>query len=166
MLPGSGRKYLEIASVEGHQRGPGLSWPELAGVAARQPDPVRRAQTLLLLAPAFGDAAALGDAAADTPAHDDRGALERDAPQRLGASEAVESEAVALLSAAMRTLGAPDESATAVVASRAVSDDALFWGPVHWVAGAPESDYASRNPASAYALPDADRKLLGSLLAP
>ncbi|MFF5076412.1 hypothetical protein ACFY36_05130 [Actinoplanes sp. NPDC000266] len=75
VLPGGGAKAVPIAAIDGHQTGPGLSWPELAGVAARQDDPIRRAQALLLLAPAFGDAAA------DTP------------------------EAVALFAGAMRTLG-------------------------------------------------------------
>ncbi len=58
VLPGPGRKAIEIAGLDGHQRGPGISWPELAAVAARQPGPVRQAQVLLLLAPAFGDEAA------------------------------------------------------------------------------------------------------------
>ncbi|GAA2348611.1 hypothetical protein [Dactylosporangium salmoneum] len=81
VLPGSGRKVIEIAGLEGHQRGPGLSWPELVAVADRQPGRVRRAQTLLLLAPAFGDEAA------DTP------------------------DAVSALSDAMRTLGATGDTA-------------------------------------------------------
>ncbi|MEV4135668.1 hypothetical protein AB0J72_26270 [Dactylosporangium sp. NPDC049742] len=74
-------QFIEIAGLEGHQRGPGLSWPELVAVAGRQPDRVRRAQTLLLLAPAFGDEAA------DTP------------------------DAVSVLSDAMRTLGATGDTA-------------------------------------------------------
>jgi hypothetical protein len=80
VLPGAGRKFIEIASLEGHQRGPGLSWPELVAAAGRQPDQVRRAQTLLLLAPAFGDATA------DTP------------------------DAVSTLSEAMRALGATGDT--------------------------------------------------------
>ncbi|TDC37215.1 hypothetical protein E1211_11025 [Micromonospora sp. 15K316] len=76
VLPNGGRDAIEIAGLDGHQRGPGLSWAELAAVAGRQRNPARRAQTLLLLAPAFGDEAA------DTP------------------------DAVALLVKAMRTLGA------------------------------------------------------------
>jgi hypothetical protein len=83
VLPGGGAEAIPIAAIDGHQTGPGLSWPELAGVAARQPDPVRRARALLLLAPAFGDAAA------DTP------------------------EAVALVAEAMRALGATGDVAAA-----------------------------------------------------
>lgn len=80
VLPGSGRKAIEIASLEGHQRGPGISWPELVAAAERQPDRVRRAQVLLLLAPA------LGDEAAGTPA------------------------ARSVLAEAMRTLGAAEDT--------------------------------------------------------
>lgn len=78
ILPGPGRKAIEIASLEGHQRGPGISWPELVAAADRQPDQVRRAQVLLLLSPA------LGDEAADTP--DARSALS-EAMRTLGAVE-------------------------------------------------------------------------------
>lgn len=85
--PEPDRKVIEIASLEGHYRGPGLSWPELVAVAGHQHDRLRRAQALLLLAPAFGDEAA-GTA-----------------------------DAASVLAEAMRTLGAPgDTTALATLA--------------------------------------------------
>ncbi|MBF5031419.1 hypothetical protein IRY44_16870 [Micromonospora sp. ANENR4] len=134
VLPGGGRDAIEIAALDGHQTGPGLSWTDLVAVAGRQPDPVRRAQTLMLLAPAFGDKAA------DTP------------------------DAVVLLAAAMRTLGATGD--TERVAAAAVSDEVHFWGHVLWAAGVPGSEYAPRNPESVFALPEASRWLVTQLLAP
>jgi hypothetical protein len=57
--PDRSRETL-LAAIEGHQSGPGLSWPDLLSVADRVPpdaegvrDPDHR---LLLLLPAFGDA--------------------------------------------------------------------------------------------------------------
>jgi hypothetical protein len=47
-------EWVEIASIEGHFRGPGLSWPELARVGRRQRSE-DQARTLLLLAPILGD---------------------------------------------------------------------------------------------------------------
>lgn len=47
-------EWIEIASIEGHFRGPGLSWPELSSVSRRQRAD-HRARTLLLLAPILGD---------------------------------------------------------------------------------------------------------------
>ncbi|WP_328473834.1 hypothetical protein OHA21_13570 [Actinoplanes sp. NBC_00393] len=134
VLPGGGRDAIEIAALDGHQTGPGLSWPELQGIAARQADPVRRAETLLLLAPAFGDEAA------DTP------------------------QAVALFAEAMRTLGATGD--VEKVAAAAVSDEVDFWGHLRWQDGAPDCDYAPRNPDSVFALPEASRRLVTALLAP
>jgi hypothetical protein len=47
---------LELASVSGHQWGPGLRWPELRGIArAAAPDRLAVARRLLLLAPILGD---------------------------------------------------------------------------------------------------------------
>ncbi len=46
--------WIEIANIEGHFRGPGISWPELVRVSRRQP-PEEQARTLLLLAPILGD---------------------------------------------------------------------------------------------------------------
>ena len=46
--------WIEIASIEGHFRGPGLSWPEAIRVSHRQ-RPEDQARTLLLLAPILGD---------------------------------------------------------------------------------------------------------------
>ncbi|WP_106319987.1 hypothetical protein [Actinoplanes italicus] len=134
VLPGGGAEAIPIAAIDGHQTGPGLSWPELAGVAARQEDPVRRAQALLLLAPAFGDAAA------DNP------------------------EAIALVSGAMRVLGATGDVEAA--ASMLVSDEVDFWGHVEWDAGVPDSDLAPRNPGSYFALVEAERLQVIQLLTP
>jgi hypothetical protein len=134
VLPGGGAEAIPIAAIDGHQTGPGLSWPELAGIAARQADPVRRAQALLLLAPAFGDAAA------DNP------------------------EAVALITGAMRTLGATGDVETA--AAMLVSDEVDFWGHVAWAAGVPDSDLAPRNPGSYFARAEAERLQVIRLLAP
>jgi hypothetical protein len=62
--PGAGGPTT-LASIEGHHRGPGLSWPGLTAVADSAPpgadgirDPALR---LLLLLPAFADAHALGE---------------------------------------------------------------------------------------------------------
>ncbi|BEL04500.1 hypothetical protein Q0Z83_026910 [Actinoplanes sichuanensis] len=134
VLPGGGRPAIEVAGLDGHQRGPAFTWAELAGVAARQPDHIRRAQALLLLAPAFGDDTA------DTP------------------------EARSALSGAMRTLGASGD--TSELAALAVSDEVVFWGHVPWAAGVPDLDYAPRNPAGAFALPEAVRQLVAELLVP
>ncbi|MEV6299901.1 hypothetical protein AB0M02_10920 [Actinoplanes sp. NPDC051861] len=134
ILPGGGAPAILIASVDGHQSGPGLSWPELAGVAARQDDPVRRARALLLLAPAFGDAAA------GTP------------------------EAVALITEAMRTLGATGDVGRAAAAL--ASDEVDFWGHITWENGVPDSDLAPRNPKSVFALPEPDHLRAERLLSP
>ncbi|MEU8660061.1 hypothetical protein [Actinoplanes philippinensis] len=134
VLPGAGRNVIEIASLDGHQRGPGLSWPELVATADRQPDDVRRSQVLLLLMPA------VGDEATDTP------------------------DATSILSQAMRTLGAVEDPTD--LAALAASDDAVFWGHVPWAAGAPETEYAPRNPAGPFALSAAERQLVAELLAP
>ncbi|MEU5529396.1 hypothetical protein ABZ744_20920 [Micromonospora chersina] len=87
VLPSGGRDAIEIAGLDGHQTGPGLSWAELVAVAGRQHNPVRRAQTLMLLAPAFGDEAA------ENP------------------------DAVALLAEAMRTLGANGDTERVAMAA-------------------------------------------------
>ncbi|MBM2616096.1 hypothetical protein JIG36_11065 [Actinoplanes sp. LDG1-06] len=134
ILPPGGGDAVEIAALDGHQTGPGLSWAELKAVAQRQATSTRRAQTLLLLAPAFGDEAA------DTP------------------------EAVALIAQAMRTLGATGD--VEKVAEAAVSDEVQFWGHIPWEAGVPDGEYAPRNPAGAFALPEASRRLAAELLAP
>ncbi|KUO11099.1 hypothetical protein [Streptomyces sp. DSM 15324] len=71
LLTGPGlHRERELAAIEGHFRGPGLSWPDLVALAHAAPadtdgirDPDRR---LLLLLPAYGDA--------DTPVEE---ALER-----------------------------------------------------------------------------------------
>ncbi len=89
VLPGGGRDAIEIAALDGHQTGPGLSWAELVAVADRQPDPIRRAQTLLLLAPAFGDEAA------DNP---EASAVFAQAMRTLGASGTIEQVAAAAVS--------------------------------------------------------------------
>jgi hypothetical protein len=140
VLPHGGA-HIRIAGVEGHYSGPGLSWPELLAVAGRQPDPVRRAQTVLLLAPATGDEAA-------------------------GAPEAA-----TVFADALRTLGAgglpADLAALSAHAARSVSgDESLFWDPVAWTGGVPAGEYAPRDPAAPVALPAADRHLVNALLAP
>nr|BFE60967.1 hypothetical protein GCM10020063_054930 [Dactylosporangium thailandense] len=61
--PGTGGDAIPLAAMEGHFRGPALSWPELI-IAARQPDPEHTpAQRLLLLLPACADRARPADAA-------------------------------------------------------------------------------------------------------
>jgi hypothetical protein len=56
--PAGGGGSLQLATLEGHFRGPGLSWPDLAAVSGSPPsdygvvDPAAR---LLLLLPAMGD---------------------------------------------------------------------------------------------------------------
>ncbi len=65
VVPPGGGSCIRFATVEGAPDGPGISWPELAAVADRQPTPVGRATALLLLAPVLGDvAAASGEATA------------------------------------------------------------------------------------------------------
>jgi hypothetical protein len=65
LLPAGGAKAITLAVLDGHQFGPGISWPELRAVAGRAADPVRAAQILVLLAPMMADAAAGEDAVAD-----------------------------------------------------------------------------------------------------
>ncbi|WP_127506058.1 hypothetical protein [Actinoplanes solisilvae] len=89
VLPAGGRDAIGIASLEGHQTGPGLSWAELVAVAARQADRKRRAQTLLLLAPAFGD---------DSAGTPDAAAVLADAMRELGAVKDVEELAARAVS--------------------------------------------------------------------
>jgi hypothetical protein len=57
VVPPGGR-CIRIATVEGALDGPCISWPELTAVADRQPTPIGRATTLLLLAPILGDVTA------------------------------------------------------------------------------------------------------------
>jgi hypothetical protein len=47
---------IQVAALEGCGYGPGISWHELRGIVDRAPDPLRRAQAMLLLAPMYGDA--------------------------------------------------------------------------------------------------------------
>ena len=60
LLPADGGAHILLAALEGHQQGPGISWPELVEVARRTPDPDA---TLLLLVPMLGDVEAANDAA-------------------------------------------------------------------------------------------------------
>lgn len=61
--PGTGGDAIPLAAMEGHFRGPALSWTELTA-AARQPDPDHLpAQRLLLLLPVCADRDRPGDAA-------------------------------------------------------------------------------------------------------
>lgn len=56
LQPADSDTVITLAALEGGFQGPGLSWPELLAVAG-QPDPARtRAERLLLLLPAVGDA--------------------------------------------------------------------------------------------------------------
>lgn len=60
LSPSDGGQHIPLAAMEGHFRGPALSWPELVA-AARQPDDARSpAARLLLLQPVAADT--------DTPA--------------------------------------------------------------------------------------------------
>jgi hypothetical protein len=55
-------KPVALAMLEGHFRGPALSWPELIAVADQAATAVDRAQRILLLVPALGDDALPADA--------------------------------------------------------------------------------------------------------
>jgi hypothetical protein len=55
LIPGSAQASIKIATLEGGPEGAGLWWPELKGIADRQPTEIERARTLLLLAPILGD---------------------------------------------------------------------------------------------------------------
>lgn len=62
LQPVGSESVTTLAALEGGFQGPGLSWPELLAVAA-QPDPAwTRAERLLLLLPAVGDAELAHDA--------------------------------------------------------------------------------------------------------
>lgn len=96
-------RHMDLASLDGHFSGPGLSWPELLAVAESAPaegegvrDPDLR---LLLLLPAFGDA--------DTP----------------------EAEAVERIAGALRAVGVAGEAASEVAEKLL---DHQFWDPPTW----------------------------------
>jgi hypothetical protein len=94
----AGGAPIRIAVAEGPVDGPGVSWAELTAIADRQPDPVRRAQTTLLLA------AMLGDVDADT-------SRLADALRTVGAHAGAETIAARLVAAApARWRRAPDGS--------------------------------------------------------
>ena len=50
------RPAIELATIEGHSRGPALSWAELVTASAQPDDRLSPTQRLLLLLPAYGDA--------------------------------------------------------------------------------------------------------------
>ncbi|GAA0373295.1 hypothetical protein GCM10009541_14630 [Micromonospora gifhornensis] len=55
LCPAPGAHCVNIATIGGGSLGPGLSWPEINGIARRFPDAAERAGALLLLAPILGD---------------------------------------------------------------------------------------------------------------
>jgi hypothetical protein len=59
LVPGSEQECVMVAALEGHYRGPGISWPELSAVADRFADPLERARAMLLLGPMLGDVEAV-----------------------------------------------------------------------------------------------------------
>jgi hypothetical protein len=56
LQPAGADDVIALAALEGGFRGPGLAWPELLAVAAQPDTAWTRAQRLLLLLPAVGDA--------------------------------------------------------------------------------------------------------------
>lgn len=53
--PGQGRDCIQIAAVEGHFLGPGISWDELHAIANAGDGPLEKARRMLLLAPMYAD---------------------------------------------------------------------------------------------------------------
>lgn len=56
LTPADATAPVAVAALEGHFRGPAMSWPELASLATRRDGDRSHAERLLLLLPGYGDA--------------------------------------------------------------------------------------------------------------
>ncbi|MFE7529248.1 hypothetical protein ACFU7Y_26525 [Kitasatospora sp. NPDC057542] len=137
VVPRADQGCIRIATLEGEYEGPGISWRELLAVAQLSADPMDQAKVLLLLAPMLGDV------------------------------EAATGAGLAILSAALRTVGGVGdiESVAELIAA-----ENLQWEPAQWHTTSEgltvcDSESSPRNPGSVNALASADLRTVSDLLA-
>jgi len=133
-------RWVEICSLDGHQRGPGLSWTELDRIAAdgAEAHTVAWARRLLLLIPIVSDADATLDAV-----------------------DAV-ANALVLVGASSDA----DVLATALVQDNCMWQSTAWTTTAGQVVVAQHADYAPRNPDSPAALLADDLRFVSQLLNP
>ncbi|MEU4689308.1 hypothetical protein [Actinoplanes sp. NPDC023714] len=136
LLHPPGAAPITLAEADGVPDGPALSWPELSGLAARAPDPVGRAHTLLLLAPVLGDTAA---------------------------ASAPSGDPAAALSAALRTAGVTGD--TPAIAALLVAARPATWRTEDGVRIC-DHPGSTRNPDGPRALSPEQRATVSALLTP